>query len=234
MRAVILAGGVGSRLRPYTAVLPKPLMPVGDRPILEIVVGQLREAGFDRLTFAVGHLASLLRAFFGDGSRFGVSIDYSMEDSPLGTAGPLSLIEPPDEPFLVMNGDLLTDLDYRAMMELHHRSGAIATLAVARKEVKIDLGVLQMDDRGDVTGYVEKPTLHYDVSSGIYCFRPDILDHLERGARCDLPDLVHRLLAAGERVRTQPLTGYWLDIGRPEDYDTAVREFVTGRFERSR
>lgn len=230
MRAVILAGGQGQRLRPYTAVLPKPLMPLGDRPILERVVEQLRDHGFTELTFAVGYLAELIRAYFGDGERFGVAIDYSLEAEPLGTAGPLGLIAPPGDDFLVMNGDVLTDLDLAGFMAAHRRSAAIATLAVFQKLVPISLGVLDIDD-GLVTAYTEKPTLSYPVSTGIYCFRPDVLRFIERGRRLDLPDLVRALVAAGEEVRAHPFDGYWLDIGRPEDYQEALDalERETGR-----
>lgn len=230
MQAVILAGGKGRRLQPYTAVFPKPLVPLGDRPIMEIVVGQLRDAGITDLTFAVGHLAGLIQAYFGDGTRFGVRIQYSLEDQPLGTAGPLSLMRPPSDDFLVMNGDLLTDLDYGAFVDAHRDSGAIATLAVFRKAVDITLGVLDVDESDRVTGYTEKPTLHYDVSSGIYCFRPGVLSFLERGRRCDLPDLVLRLLKQGQPVHAYRFGGYWLDIGRPEDYETAIEEVAKGRF----
>lgn len=229
-RAVVLCGGKGMRLRPYTSVLPKPLMPVGDRPILEIVISQLRRAGIDRVTMAVGYLASLIQAYFGDGQRFGVTIDYSMEDKPLGTAGPLSLIARPSSDFLVMNGDVLTDLDYGELLERHRRSGAIATVPVYHKKVEITLGVLDLTEDGRVTGYTEKPTLFYPVSTGIYCFRPEVLDYLRRGEPCDVPDLVVRLIEAGEEVRGVPVEGYWLDIGRHEDYEIAQREWAKGTF----
>ena len=222
MRAVILTGGEGRRLRPYTTVFPKPLMPVGERPILEIVVGQLHDAGFTRLTFAVGYLASLIQAYFNDGSRFGVAIEYSLESLPLGTAGPLSLIDRPDEDFLVMNGDILTDLDYSRLMEHHKASGAVATLAVFQKEVPISLGVLELDDSGAVTHYIEKPCLRYPVSTGVYCFRPMVLDVLEKNTRLELPDLIRTLIARGDSVQAYEFEGYWLDIGRPEDYEAAI------------
>jgi NDP-sugar pyrophosphorylase family protein len=197
-------------------------MPVGERPILEIVVGQLRDAGFTRLTFAVGYLASLIQAYFNDGSRFGVAIDYSLEGLPLGTAGPLSLIDRPDEDFLVMNGDILTDLDYSRLMEQHKASDAVATLAVFQKEVPISLGVLELDDAGAVTRYIEKPSLRYPVSTGVYCFRPMVLDVLKRNARLDLPDLIRTLIASGVSVQAYEFEGHWLDIGRPEDYEAAI------------
>jgi NDP-mannose synthase len=229
MRAVILAGGKGRRLHPYTAVFPKPLVPLGDRPILEIVVEQLKLSGFDRLTFAVGHLAGLIQAYFGDGSRFGIRIEYSVETKPLGTAGPLSLLSDLDGDFLVMNGDILTDLDFRAMLRRHRASGAIGTVAVYNKRVDLSLGVVELDANDEVSGYVEKPAFNYLVSSGIYCFRPDVLGHLESGAYCDLPELVLRLIRRGQSVRGYRFEGYWFDIGRPEDYEVALEEFSRGR-----
>lgn len=225
MQAVILAGGEGRRLRPYTSVLPKPLLPVHDRPVLEMIVNQLRDVGITRLTFAVGYLAGLLQAYFGDGTRLGVDIRYSMEDRPLGTAGPLTLIDRPDNHFIVMNGDVLTDLDFAAFRRAHLASGAIATLATFRKEVQISLGVLELDERAKVTGYIEKPTMHYPVSTGIYYFDPRVLGYIPENERFDLPDLIRRLVAAGEAVETFPIEGRWLDIGRPEDYEAALALF---------
>ena len=221
-RAVILAGGKGRRLQPYTAVFPKPLMPVGDRPILEIVVDQLRSAGFGRITLAVGHLAGLIEAYFGDGRRFGVHIDYSREQEPLGTAGPLALVRGLDDDFLVMNGDVLTDLDLREMFDTHRRSGAIGTIAVYRKALELTLGLVDLDASSSVVGYTEKPTVHHFVSTGIYLFKPAILQYLDPGVPCDLPDLVRRVVAAGERVHGHRFSGYWLDIGRPDDYECAL------------
>jgi NDP-sugar pyrophosphorylase family protein len=228
MRAVILAGGKGRRLLPYTAVFPKPLVPLGERPVLAIVIEQLRRAGFDRLTLAVGHLAELIQAYFGDGTRFGVAIEYSREAVPLGTAGPLSLLTDIDEDFLVMNGDVLSDLDPADLMRAHRRSGAVGTIAVYRKAVDVTLGVLTLDAAGDVAAYDEKPEMHYLASTGIYCFRSDVLQHLEPGAYCDLPDLIRRLIGRGERVHGHRFEGFWLDIGRPEDYEAALAMFGDG------
>lgn len=231
MKAVILAGGKGRRLAPYTTVLPKPLMPIGDVPILEVVLLQLKRAGFDEITVAVGHLAQLLMAYFGDGSKFDVRIHYSLEEQPLGTAGPLGLIGSLDEPFLVMNGDLLTTLDYRAMWEYHCASNAIGTLAVFQRSVNIDLGVIETDEKDLVTGYIEKPTYHYRVSTGIYIFEPAVLRYVPPQQRMDMPNLILSLLAAGERVVAYPFQGSWLDIGRPDDYERAVAEFELHRAE---
>jgi NDP-sugar pyrophosphorylase family protein len=229
MKAVILAGGKGQRLAPYTTIFPKPLMPVGDIPILEIVIRQLKHAGFDEIIMAVGYLAELLMVYFGDGSKFGLTIRYSREEHPLGTAGPLSLIEGLDEPFLVMNGDLLTTINYQEMWEQHQRRESIATLATFSRDVKIDLGVIETDDQDWVCGYIEKPTYHYRVSTGIYIFCPQVLHYIPPQERMDLPALVLKLLAARQRVAAFPFAGYWLDIGRPDDYEQAILEFEQHR-----
>jgi NDP-sugar pyrophosphorylase family protein len=228
LRAVILAGGLGTRLQPYTTVLPKPLMPIGDRPILDIVIRQLARAGFERVTIATGYLAELIEAFFGDGSRYGLPIDYFREDQPLGTVGALSLIDGLDDDFLVMNGDVLTDLDYRAVLDFHVAGGQAATIATHTREVKISLGVMEFEseeDRTQVTGYVEKPTLSYEASMGVYCFAPRARDHIPTGQRLDFPDLILKLIAAGETVRGLRSRDYWLDIGRPDDYQEAQDAF---------
>jgi NDP-mannose synthase len=217
------------RLRPYTTVLPKPLMPVGDRPILDIIVRQLRHAGFERLTIVTGHLAELIEAFFGDGERYGIAIDYYREDEPLGTVGALALLDGLDEDFLVMNGDVLTDLAYGEFLAQHSESGAAASVAAHRREVQVSLGVLQFEDDADadrLTGYIEKPTYHYEVSMGVYAFSPRVIEQIEPNQRLDFPDLVLRLLEAGETVRARRSENdYWLDIGRHDDYETAMDEF---------
>lgn len=223
-RAVILAGGMGTRLRPYTTVLPKPLMPVGDRPILDLVLRQLRQRGFDRATISTGYLAELIEAFFGDGSKVGLAVDYVREDEPLGTAGALALLGEVDEDLLVMNGDVLTDLDFGALLDRHIADGAALTIATKERDVQVSLGVLQFEDGQDdarVTGYIEKPRYQFEASMGVYCFSPRVLDHLEPGARLDFPDLVLRLIAAGETVRAWRCPDFWLDIGRPDDYEQA-------------
>ena len=229
MRAVILAGGKGRRLAPYTTILPKPLMPVGDIPILEVVIRQLKQAGFCQITMAVGYLAELLMAYLGDGSKWGVEISYSREEKPLGTAGPLSLINGLEEPFLVMNGDLLTTLDYRALWEYHRGRGSIATMVTYQRDVQVDLGVIETDDQGWVRGYLEKPTYHFSVSTGIYIFEPAVLAYIPAQMRMDMPDLILKLLASGERVAAYRFDGVWLDIGRFDDYERAVAEFERDR-----
>lgn len=230
-RAVILAGGKGTRLAPYTTVFPKPLMPLGDTPILEIVLRQLAGVGFSRATLAVGHLAELIEAFFGDGSKYGIAVDYSREEQPLGTAGPLALIQGLTEPFLVMNGDVLTTLDYGAFLAGHAASGALASVATKKRSTRIDFGIVETDTTGDITGYIEKPEHEYRVSMGVYAFSPEVLAHIERGERLDFPDLILRLLAAGKQVRSVAFEGYWLDIGRHDDFARAQEEFQAKRAE---
>jgi NDP-sugar pyrophosphorylase family protein len=233
MRAVILAGGKGQRLRPYTTVLPKPLMPIGDMPILEVVLRQLKAAGVTRITMAVGYLAELMQAFFADGKRLGLEIDYSFEDRPLGTVGPLTLIPTlaAERDFLMMNGDVLTTIDYSKLIAHHRSSGADVTIATYKREVKIDFGVIETDSRDMLTGYIEKPRFDYRVSMGVYCFNAGVLQGLKPGEYCDFPDLIKRLLAAGRNVASYPFDGYWLDIGRPDDYATAIDEFESRRHE---
>ena len=228
-RAIVLAGGLGTRLYPYTAVIPKPLMPIGDQSILEIVLRQLRRHGFERVTIATGHLAHLIEVFFGDGSDYGVKIDYYREREPLGTVGALAMIEDLDQqPFLVMNGDVLTDLDYHELLRRHEKSRATATIAVTRRAVQISLGVLQFQDGAAserVTGYTEKPSIDYVASMGVYCFSPRAVGHIDPGERLDFPDLILRLISAGEVVNAWRPEAYWLDVGRHEDYQQALEEF---------
>jgi NDP-mannose synthase len=227
-KAIILAGGRGTRLGPYTTILPKPLMPIGDRAILEIMVEQLHSRGFRELVFAVGYLAHLLEAVFGDGSRYGVSIDYHVEDTPLGTAGALGMIEGLDETFLFMNGDVLTTIDYADLYDTHRRAGVLLTIASYPRIVPVDFGVLQLTGETGrsrtLVSYDEKPTLDYFVSMGIYAAEPGVLQYIEPGEPLDLPTLVGRLIDAGETVGAYVHSGYWLDIGRHEDYERAVAD----------
>jgi NDP-mannose synthase len=232
-RAVILAGGEGTRLRPYTTVLPKPLMPIGDRPVLDIVVRQLKAHGFERITMATGYLAELIEAFFRDGQNYGIPIDYYREQEPLGTVGALALIDGlAEQHILVMNGDVLTDIDYGALLEHHRTSEAAATIATKVRHVQISLGVLRFGDEQDptlLTGYDEKPSIDYTASMGVYCFAPRALSHIRQGEHLDFPDLILRLIAAGETVRAWPSKDYWLDIGRHDDYEQAQEEFAAVR-----
>jgi NDP-sugar pyrophosphorylase family protein len=216
---------------PYTTVLPKPLMPIGDMPILEVMLRQLKAAGIDRVAMAVGHLAELLQAYFGDGTRLGLAVDYSKEEKPLGTVGPLTLIPDLSETFLMMNGDILTTLDYCDLVERHRASGAVATIATHVRRVKIDFGVIEADAENVLTEYVEKPTLDYRVSMGIYVFEPEVLHYLSPYEYRDFPDLIKALIKDGRKVIAYPFSGYWLDMGRPDDYARAIEEFESRRGE---
>jgi NDP-sugar pyrophosphorylase family protein len=229
MKAVILAGGKGARLAPYTKILPKPLMPIGDMPILEVLLRQLRNAGVDEVVLTVGHLAQLLQAFFQNGERLGVKVRYSYEESPLGTAGPLSLVEGLDSTFMVANGDVLTTLPIEELVQMHKNSGAAATIAMHKRQVKVDLGVIETNGDNEIVGYIEKPTYDFHVSMGIYVFEPRVLNYIEKNKYLDFPDLVLRLMAVGERVVGYPFDGYWQDLGRPDDYEQAVVEFSAMR-----
>jgi NDP-mannose synthase len=219
-----MAGGKGTRLAPYTTAFPKPLVPVGDMPIVEIVVRQLVAAGVTRVTLAVGHLAELIRAFF-SAHELAEMIEYSHERTPLGTVGPLTQISGLEAPFLVMNGDILTTLDYRAFMAYHGEHGAWLTIASHERRVDVDFGILKLDDRQAVVDYLEKPTHSYRVSMGIYMFDPRVLEYIPGGRGFDFPDLVKALLADRRPVVAYPFDGVWLDIGRPDDYARAHEVF---------
>jgi NDP-mannose synthase len=228
-RAVVLAGGKGKRLGPYTTVLPKPLLPVGDCAILEVVVRQLRAYDFCDLTMAVGYLSHLVQAVMADGSRHGVSIEYHKETHPLGTVGPLATVENLDDTFLMMNGDVLTTLDYGRLYDLHREAGNALTVASHRRTVNIDYGVLhlghELGETRRIQGFEEKPELGYVVSMGVYVMEPHVLDFIEPGEYMDLPDLVLRLVDAGEQVGSHVFDGFWLDIGRHDDYERAINEY---------
>ena len=226
MKAVILAGGKGTRLAPYTTVLPKPLMPIGDMPILEIMLRQMKRAGVDEAILTVGHLASLLQAYFNNGDKLGLRIDYSFEDKPLGTAGPLALVEERlSNTFLVSNGDVLTTLNLKEFIQHHKQENAIATIAMNSRQVKVDLGVLEFNENNEITDYIEKPNYDFHVSMGIYIFEPRVLQYIPKNEYMDFPDLILKLIAAGEKVSGFPFDGYWQDLGRPDDYEQAVTEF---------
>lgn len=225
MQAIILAGGIGTRLRPYTNVLPKPLMPIIDKPILEIVIRQLRSFGFRDIVLCVGHLSSLIRSYFGDGEKWNVDLRYSLEDKPLGTSGPLSLIEDLEENFLVLNGDVLTDLDFSQFFRYHIQTRGIATIAYCKKEILVTLGVIEDDEDHRILEYREKPILSYKASMGIYCLNKEALAHIPRHERKDLPDLIGDFIKTGLTVSGYPFSGTWLDIGRIEDYEQAIVEY---------
>lgn len=228
-RAVILAGGRGTRLRPYTVVLPKPLMPIGEYPILEVIVRQLCRQGFRHITMAVNHQANLIKAFFQDGQKWNVSIDYSMETIPLSTIAPLVLIPDLPDHFLLMNGDVLTDLDPSALLKEHIAQKRLFTIAATWRSQTTDFGVLHVNKDLALTGFEEKPVSRYLVSMGVYVVSRSILDFIPSGRKYGFDDLMLDLLARGETVHVHPHDGYWLDIGRPDDYMKAIDDFEKGR-----
>jgi NDP-sugar pyrophosphorylase family protein len=230
MKAVVMAGGKGTRLAPYTKILPKPLLPIGDMPILEVLIRQLKHSGVDEIFLTVGHLSELLRAFFQGGEQWGVKINYCYEDFPMGTVGALALIPDLTETFLMTNGDVLTDMNPKVLVAHHKRHQAMATIAVHHRKVKIDFGVLQIDrPSGEVKDYIEKPTHEYMVSMGMYVFEPEVVKYVPKGGYLDFPDLILALIAAGEKVIAYPFSGYWQDLGRPDDYEQAAEDFDTLR-----
>jgi NDP-mannose synthase len=228
-RAVILAGGKGMRLRPYTVVLPKPLMPVGDYPVLEIIVRQLVNKGFKHITMAVNHQANLIKAFFGDGGQWDVQIDYSLEATSLSTIAPLTLIRDLPEQFLLMNGDVLTDLDFAGFWERHVSAGSVFSIAASSRAEKTEYGVLHVDSDLRLVDFEEKPTRNYLVSMGVYMVGRSLISHIPPNIKYGFDDLMRDMLARKEAVRVVPYSGYWLDIGRPDDYHQAIEDFENGR-----
>ncbi|MDI6807402.1 MAG: sugar phosphate nucleotidyltransferase [Candidatus Eisenbacteria bacterium] len=225
MKTIVLAGGKGTRLLPLTTVLPKPLLPVGDYPILEIVIRQLKKQGFTKITLAVGYLSHLFEAYFGDGSKWGVELEYSVERESLGTAGPILLVKDLSSTFLVMNGDLLTTLDFNRVVEYHKKKDAVLTIALQERSHQINLGYVERDGKYNITGYIEKPVHRYEVGMGIYVFEPEALSYIKKGEKADFPELVLRLIGDGKKVVGYPCSDFWLDIGRHEEYEKAQNEF---------
>lgn len=226
MKAVILVGGEGKRLRPLTFSIPKPLLPVGEKPVLQLIIGQLKASGIDDLVLATGHHAELIRAFCGDGSRFGVSIAYVHEDAPLGTAGPLALAKPHlegEELFLLMNGDVVAELDFRRFVEASRGSDSDLTVAYTNYLYRSPYGVLTIDG-GAVQDIVEKPEHEFSISAGIYCLRPAALELVPEGVFFTMPELIHRLLAAGRSVNAYRLEGHWIGLESIPDFDQALRK----------
>lgn len=229
MRAVILAGGKGTRLRPFTATLPKPLVPIGDRSILDIVLMQLKHYGITRVTITVNHLSHLIMAYFGDGKRLGLDIDYSIEDKPLSTIAPLKLIKDLPENFLVMNGDVLSDLNYDNFRQFHSDNDADITVATFERDSKIDFGVLRTDSDNRIVGFEEKPVYHFSVSMGIYLINRRLLDIVPENESFGFDNLMLECIAHKRKALSYPHRGYWLDIGRPSDYEKAnddIEKFV--------
>ncbi len=227
-RAIILAGGKGTRLRPFTVVYPKPLMPIGESPILEVIIKQLAGAGFTHITLAVNHLAEIIKSFFMDGSKWGIRIDYSLEDKPLGTMGPLKLIKDLPHHFLMMNGDILTDLDYADLYDRHVRHDEMFTISSYDRDQLVDYGVLETAE-GRLLGLREKPRMNYEVSMGVYVVSKRVLDFIPDNVAYGFDNLMYDLVKAKQSVAVRRYSGYWLDIGRPDDYAQAIDEFESMR-----
>lgn len=228
IRAVVLAGGKGTRLQPFTINFPKPLMPLGDRPVLEVLMERLVAHGITDITISLGHMAELIKAYFEQKPQWKekIRLRFVQESVPLGTAGALSLVPDLQKTFIVMNGDLLTDLNFSDLLEFHRKSSATLTIAAHRREIKIDLGVLEVNEMRRVTGYKEKPVSSLEVSMGIYVYEPKALQWIRPGEPLDLPELVLKLIKAGEPVCAYPSHCQWLDIGRPDDYRQAQELFL--------
>ena len=227
MMAEILAGGKGVRLKPFTMVIPKPLLPIGDVPIIEVVIRQIAASGIRRVAVMLGYMAQLFIATFGDGSRWGVNIEYYIEDEPLGTAGSLRMLKNPERHMLVMNGDILTTLDYRKIVDYHKAHNASGTIAVTQRKAHIDYGVIVKSDGGVLGEYREKPVLEYDVSMGINVLSSESLDLIPSDGKFDIPELMTALIRAGKKVMCFDTDCYWQDIGRFEDYEQASADFVS-------
>jgi NDP-mannose synthase len=222
--AVILAGGRGSRLYPYTAALPKPLLPIGDRPLIDLIARRLVSSGAAGITIAVNHLADLVEAYLGDGRRFGVPITYVRESIPLGTAGALGLMKPWSGPLLVTNGDILTDIDVRELLTYHHKRNAVLTVATMLQKTHVESGVLTTDVDSHIVGIVEKPTVEHRISLGVYVLAERAADCIAVNERLEMPDLIMQFVGRKDPVVAFEHTGRWLDIGSPDDFAKAQAE----------
>lgn len=226
IRSIILAGGKGTRLRPLTAVFPKPLVPLGNKAIIEILLRRLKQFGLTDVTLCTGYLSEMIMTLCGDGSKFGLNIDYVHEKQPLGTAGPLALLEKTTDPVMVMNGDLLTTMNFSKMLESHRTTNADITIGVYQREVKIDFGVVEKNQNDEFIGFKEKPTYHFDVSMGVNIIGKTAMKHIkEKGEYFDMPDLILAVNKSGGKVNCYQEDCFWLDIGRLDDYGLAQKEF---------
>jgi dTDP-glucose pyrophosphorylase len=224
---VVMAGGLGSRMGALTSTTPKPMLRIGERPLLEIILRSLVDQGFRRLHLAVNYRAEVIEAHFGDGARLGAQIRYLREPQRMGTAGALSLLpEPPTAPLMVINGDLLARVDYGDMLDSHKASGAVATMAVREFEFQIPYGVV-CEAGGSIVAIEEKPIHRSLVSTGMYVLSPDAVARVPRGVLCDMPTLFDDIIAAGGRTRCYTIHGYWLDVGQVSDYEKANLDFAT-------
>ena len=223
-RAIILAGGKGTRLKPYTIAFPKPLVPIGETPILEIIIKQLVSHGFDHITLTINHMAEIIQAFFGDGSKWDIKIDYSLEDKPLSTMGPLKLIDNLPDNFLIMNGDVLTDLNYSNLMKYHIENGNIFTVSSFVRKQKSDYGILELDEQNYLKDFKEKPITEFNVSMGVYIANKKILDFIPYNEFYGFDQLMLDLIKNRKPAQIVKHDGYWLDIGRPDDYEKACND----------
>lgn len=230
LQAVIMAGGAGTRLRPLTDEIPKPMLPVGNRPLLEVIIGQLREAGITQVKVTTHHKPGKISEHFGDGQQFGVDITYVAEDSPLGTAGGLGLMDPPKDTVLVINGDILTQLDFRAMLAYHREHRADLTVVVSRYALQVPYGVVQCEG-ASVIRLTEKPLLNFFVNAGIYLLEPIVHRYIPAGQRLDMTEVIQRILEEKRLVVAFPVREYWLDIGQIQDYERAQRDVGMGKVE---
>lgn len=224
-RAVILAGGKGTRLKPYTISMPKPLVPLKDKPILELIISQLKKAGFTHITLTVNHMADIIKAYFGDGSKWGVKIDYTLEDKPLSTMGPLTLINDLPDNFLVMNGDVLTDLNYKTFFEWHVSQTSLFTISSHKRSEMIDFGVLHKNDKNELVRFEEKPTFNFLVSMGVYMLNKKVIEYIPEDTFFGFDHMMHKLIENDKLPNIYEYDGYWLDIGRPDDYEMATEKF---------
>jgi len=229
LQAVIMAGGFGTRLRPLTEDLPKPMLPVGDRPLMELIIEQLHHAGIRRVNITTHYMSEKIVEHFGDGCDFGVELDYVTEEQPLGTAGALGLMKVPDEPLLVINGDILTRMDFRAMLDYHREQDADLTVGVRKYDLQVPYGVIECEGPR-VRQVREKPLLRFFVNAGIYLLEPSVHHYIPTGCHFDMTDLIQRLLEEKRPVVSFPIVEYWLDIGRSVDYEQAQEDLRNGKF----
>ncbi len=227
MKVIILAGGKGTRLAPYNTVFPKPLVPLGDRPILDIIIHQLAYFGFWDITISVGYLAELIEAYYANGAKNikDIKIKFVREEIPLGTVGSLALVPNLNDSFLVINGDTLTDINYTDLIKFHKDNNALLTIALNKRNVKIDFGVVELNDNCELKSFIEKPTLQYLVGMGIYIYEPEVLQYIKPGEYLDFPNVVWQMLKDGKKVVGYPTDCYWLDLGSHADYQKAQNEF---------
>jgi NDP-mannose synthase len=226
MKAVILAGGKGTRLKPYTTVIPKPLVPLGEKAIIEILIERLVKSGVDEVFICLNHYAEIIKAFLGGGEKSGLKINYSLENQPLGTVAPIKLIENLPENFLVLNGDLLTDLDFRILFDFHLENKSLLTVSTYQRTSKIDFGVIELDEKNiKAIGFREKPEYQFEVSMGVYAMNRKVLEHVPANKPFGFDELMFTLLKEKKDISIFRFNGYWLDIGRPDDYEKACRDY---------